>query len=148
MADDLKNTLQRIIQSYGTKLKDDIITQIKRDNFVRSGFLLRSVQVNYANVQDDIVLELSIADHYQYLKTGKKAKLAKTKGLSSATATSYLKKLSNSDRVVLNILGQNNFVGDIVRRGLPMVEKELTQRLNEDVERIFNLKIKDRTFKV
>lgn len=145
---ELKNTLQRIIQSYGKKLKDDIINQIKRDDFVRSGFLLRSVQVNYANVQEDIVLELSIADHYQYLKTGKKARLAKTKGLSSATATKYLKTLSNSDRVVLNIEKQQNFVADIVRKGLPMVEKELTQRLNDDVEKIFNEKIKDRNIKV
>lgn len=138
---------KRYIQTYGKEIVDDIVAEIKRNNWIRTGTLLNSVQDNYVYSNNGVTLEINIADHFQYLKTGKRARNKGTETKSISASTRAVTARASSQRApIANIERQNNFVGDIIRKQLPVIDKDLTEKLNSDIEKMVNEKIKDKNF--
>jgi hypothetical protein len=135
--------LQRYVVEYGEQIKESIIAEIKRNNWIRTGTLLASVEPTVKVFADKILLDINIADYYANLKTGRKAKDIEAKRVAmKAGAKPVSTRAFKSGAPVKNIEKQNNFVGDIIRKKLPMIDKDLTNKLDKDIQKMFDKEIK------
>jgi hypothetical protein len=136
--------LERYVAEYGEMLKQDIIAEIKRNNWIRSGQLLRSVDPTVKTFTDKVLLDINIADYYAFLKTGKKARdiEGKKKAIKAETKR-VTSKAFKSGAPVKNIEKKNNFVGDIIRKKLPIIDKDLTKKLDADIQKMIDKEIKN-----
>ena len=136
--------LQRYVAQYGEQLKDTIIAEIKRNGWVRTGNLLASVDPTVKTFTDKVLLDINIADYYTLLKTGKKARDLEGKAKAIKAATKRVSsKAFKSGAPVKNIEKANNFVGDIIRKKLPMIDKDLSKRLDADIQKMIDKEIKN-----
>jgi hypothetical protein len=135
--------VQRYVVEYGEQIKESIIAEIKRNNWIRTGTLLASVEPTVKVFADKILLDINIADYYANLKTGRKAKDIEAKRVAmKAGAKPVSTRAFKSGAPVKNIEKQNNFVGDIIRKKLPMIDKDLTNKLDKDIQKMFDKEIK------
>lgn len=135
---------ERYVVQYGEELKDAIIAEIKRNNWIRSGNLLSSVDPTVKTFTDKVLLDINIADYYTYLKTGKRARDLEGKAKAVKAATKRVtSKAFKAGAPVKDIERKNNFVGDIIRKKLPIIDKDLTQKLDADIQKMIDKEIKN-----
>lgn len=135
--------LQRYVAEYGEQLKDALIAEIKRNNWIRTGNLLNSIDPNVKTFADKVLLDINIADYYEYLKTGRKARDLEGKAKAIKAGTKRVSsKAFKSGAPVKNIETKNNFVGDIIKKKLPMIDKDLTKKLDSDIQKMLDKEIK------
>jgi hypothetical protein len=138
--------LKRFVNQQGKELAKTLTDEITRNNWIRTGTLLNSVQASIQTFKDRVLLDINIADYYTFLKTGKK----RTSSVSSASA----KRVSaRSGRVgantmansapIKNVETQKNFVADIIKKKLPIYEKNLAALVEKDIQKKINSEMKN-----
>jgi hypothetical protein len=139
--------LKKYVDKYGQELVDQIINEIRTNNWIRTGQLLKSVNHELVEVKEGVKLFIDINDYYQFLKAGKRKKtqpinsLSKTLKVRAQRLSS--RTVSNSSIVKKNAEKERNFVGDILRKGLPIIDKQLTKQLETDVVKQIELQLKE-----
>jgi hypothetical protein len=143
--------LERYVKDYGEDLTKAIIAEIKNNNWIRTGALLNSVEYTIKTFTSKTLLDININDYYAFLKTGKKRKTP-VQGANAKKASGSSKPVSSkafaAGKTVTNIEMQKNFVGDIVKKKLPIYDKKLEKSLNDDIQKALNSTIKNQTIKV
>jgi hypothetical protein len=142
----INDTLKRFVDEQGKELAKNLVNEITKNNWIRTGNLLRSVDSSIKVFKDKVLLDKNIADYYTFLKTGKKR-------TSSVSSTSAKRVSARSGRVsrnttansapIKNVETQKNFVADIIKKRLPVYEKNLAALLEKDIQNKINSEMKD-----
>jgi len=143
--------LKRFVDEQGKDLAKSITDEIRKNNWIRTGNLLRSVDPSIKAFKDRVLLDINIADYYALLKTGKKR-------TSSVNRTSAKRVSARSGRLTTNIASKaaplkiaetkNNFVADIIKKKLPIYEKNLAALVEKDIQKKINSEMKNIKIKV
>jgi hypothetical protein len=138
--------LKRFVEQQGKVLAKTLTDEIRKNNWIRTGALLNSVQSTIQTFKDKVLLDINIADYYTYLKTGQKR-------TSSVSAASAKRVSARSGRVgantmassapIKNVETQKNFVADIIKKKLPIYEKNLAALVEKDIQKKINSEIKN-----
>ena len=142
----IDNTLKRFVNEQGEQLVKNLVNEIKRNKWIRTGNLLKSVDSSIKVFKDKVLLDINIADYYKFLKTGKKrvssVSNASAKRVSARSGRVGTNTMANS-APIKNVEIQKNFVGDIIRKKLPVYEKNLAALLEKDIQKKINTEMKD-----
>ena len=142
--------LRRYVEQFDKELTDDLISQVKSNKWIQSGKLLDSIGDTTINEFDDrVVLTLNLADYYVFFD-GKKRKTsrvkANTKGVRAKTKRASVKAFKGG--VKMNASNQNNFVSRTINKMLPLAEKELDEKLSNEIAKAIEASIGNQTIYV
>jgi hypothetical protein len=142
--------LRRYVEQFDKELTDDLISQVKSNKWIQSGKLLDSIGDTTINEFDDrVVLTLNLADYYVFFD-GKKRKTsrvkANTKGVRAKTKRASVKAFKGGVKV--NASNQNNFVSRTINKMLPLAEKELDEKLSNEIAKAIEASIGNQTIYV
>jgi hypothetical protein len=135
--------LKRFVDQQGKNLAKSITDEIRKNNWIRTGNLLRSVDPTIKVFKDKILLDINIADYYALLKTGKKRTSSVSETSAKRVSARSGRVSMNTMKIIKNVEQQTNFVSDIIKKKLPIYEKNLAALIEKDIQKKINSEIKN-----
>ena len=143
--------LRRYVEQFNKELTSDLIAQVNRNRWVKSGKLLDSINdTTITDFNNRILLTLNLVDYYVFFD-GKKRKTsgvkASTKGVNAKTKRASVRAFRGGTSIA-STTNQNNFVATTIKKLLPLTEKSINDTLSKDIAKAIEASIGTQTIKV
>jgi hypothetical protein len=143
--------LRRYVEQFNKELTADLVAQVNRNRWIKSGRLLDSINdTTITDFNNRIILTLNLVDYYVFFD-GKKRKTstvkAKTKGVDAKTKRVSVRAFKGGTNIASST-NKNNFVDKTINRLLPITEKSINNTLSNDIAKAIEASIGNQTINV
>lgn len=130
----VNKVIKKYVDKFGKEATNEIIQQIKRNNWIRTGSLIDSIEYNNQELNNKFITTIEFNDYAQYLKISSKPKI--NENIVPRTNKISSKVFSQGVNIDLKV---SNFITDTInpilkRFDYDAIAKEITEKIINDLK--------------